>query len=210
MSRVDAVRACTSVKYCGRRGKWARLCIHLSSILQCSIHGTCTQTTDPHVSPSAAEIPLVQLLPDMPLLHTLMKMTVMSARFTRGRQPEPDFFLGLGMLSRCTSHCYYWHVVYVLRVSEWVVTLLAAARENGLPTLVSVGIQSRGTWERCFVVLGPVGLAPGVGRDWMSPAANYSSYQSRSSHPGLACVDMNIDDIGADVDSADPASALWQ
>lgn len=26
----------------------------------------------------------------------------------------------------------------------------------------------------------------------MSPAANYSSYQSRSSHPGLACVDMDI------------------
>lgn len=96
----------------------------------------------------------------------------------------------------------------LLCVSEWVVTLLAAARENELSTLVSVGIQSRGTCERCFVVLGPVGLAPGVGRDWMSPAANYSSYQSRSSHPGLACVDMDIDDIGADVDSADPASAV--
>lgn len=117
-----------------------------------------------------------------------------------------------GHLCRCTSHT----VIIIgtqttLCVGMGVVTLLAAARVNELSTLVLVfGIQSRGTWERCFDVLVPVGLAPRVGRDWMSPAANYSSIQSRSSHPGLACVDMDVDDIGADVDSADRASALWQ
>lgn len=124
----------------------------------------------------------------------------------------PEHRLGRALGCRCTSHT----VIIIgtqttLCVGMGVVTLLAAARVNELSTLVLVvGIQSRGTWERCFDVLVPVGLAPRVGRDWMSPAANYSSIQSRSSHPGLACVDMNVDDIGADVDSADRASALWQ
>ena len=141
----------------------------------------------------------------------------MSARFTRGRQPEPDFLGGKTRAQARPGSCVdARHTLLLLArrllcVWEWrVVTLLAAARVNELSTLVPVGIQSRGTWERCFDVLVPVGLAPRVGRDWMSPAANYSSIQSRSSHPGLACVDMNVDDIGADVDSADRASALWQ
>ena len=88
-------------------------------------------------------------------------------------------------------------------MAEWVVTLLAAAREDELPTtLVSAGTQTRGTRdvesERCLGVLVPVGLAPrllGVGRDCMSPAPNYSS--SRPARPtpprsGLACVDTTL------------------
>lgn len=84
-----------------------------------------------------------------------MKMAVMSARFTRGRQPEPDFGREPKLVlsvCRCTSHYYnyYWHV---LLCRNGFVTSLAAAREDELPTFAPVGIQSRGTWEQDFDVL---------------------------------------------------------
>lgn len=100
---------------------------------------TCTYPQDdrfPCLSLSSRD-PACQLLPDMPLLHTLMKMRRYERTFhtwpTAGTRLSVSMHVTLLLLARSLP-C----------VSEWVVTLLAAGRENERPTLVSAGIQSRG------------------------------------------------------------------
>lgn len=72
--------------------------------------------------------------------------------------------------------------------SEWVATVVTASGKHGrneLSTLVSVGIQSRGSLGSC----------------WAVPCIKLfilSCRQSGLSHPGVACVYMNIDDVYAD------------
>lgn len=78
----------------------------------------------------------------------------------------------------------------LLCVSEWVVTMLAAARENE-PSNACIGrypiARHLGAVFRCFSSL--LGWLPGRARLDI-PCSKLLILSSRSSHPGLACVDM--------------------
>lgn len=112
-----------------------------------------------------------------------------------GRQPEPDFGrgpkrarharharLGRPLCVACTSHLLR-SVLACICVSGWVGCQFASGSTGERTANVCVRrypiARDLGAVFRCFSL---VGLAPGVGRDWMSPAPNYSSH---SSHPNL-------------------------
>lgn len=114
-----------------------------------------------------------------------MKMAVVSARFTRGREPEPDFLGGeTRTQARPASRVDARHTAVVIGTRA-VVTLLAAARENELPN-ACVGRYpiARDSWAvfRCFSSC----WAGSCGRARLDvPCSKLLILPSSSSHPGL-------------------------